>query len=315
MSAHCTMQDKVATYLRERHQAGYKMSVLGSQLRSFAHFADNRGHRGPLTVELALDWARASPSNTRPGVAAGRLAQLRAFAKFCHGRDPRSEIPPAQFFGPYLRRVTPHIYTSREVRSLISAAAECRTVGSLRAHSYATLFGLLASTGLRLSEALALEHRDVDLQQGLLHIRVAKFHKVRYVPLHPTTRHALQRYVRRCQRHISNTATQRFFIGHAGRPLSLRSVQNVFERLREKLGWRSRGGHSSPRIHDLRFTFICRRLERWYAQGLDIDQLMLSLYTYVGHVDVTSTYWYLTATPELMRLAARRAQTVMEGAS
>ena len=314
MSAHFTMQEKVAAYLKERHQAGFTMSVLGSQLRSFARFADSIGHRGPLTVDLALDWARASRS-TRPSAAAGRLAQLQAFARFCHRLDPRSAIPPAQFFGPYYRRVAPHIYSPQEVCSLLSAAARWRPAGCLRAQSYATLFGLLASTGLRLSEALALEHRDIDLKQGLLHIRVAKFHTSRYVPLHATTRCALQRYARRCEIQAPNTTTKRFFVGDEGRPLSLRGVQRAFERLREELRWRSRGGHPAPRIHDLRFTFICRRLERWYAQGVDIDRVMLSLYTYVGKVEVTSTYWYLTATPELMRLAARRSQRVMGGAS
>jgi integrase len=312
MNAHSTMQEKVTTYLQERHQAGFTLSVLGSQLRSFARFADSIGHCGPLTVDLALDWAQAS-RRARASTAAGRLAQLRSFAQFCHRLDPRSEIPPAQFFGPYYRRVSPHIYSPREVRSLLSAAARWRPAGCLRAQSYATLFGLLASTGLRLSEALALEHRDIDLKQGLLHIRVAKFHKSRYVPLHATTRCALQRYARRCEIQASNTTTERFFVGNDGRPLGLRGVQSAFERLREELGWRSRGGHPAPRIHDLRFTFICRRLERWYAQGVDIDRVILSLYTYVGHVDVTSTYWYLTATPELMRLAARRFQRFTAG--
>jgi len=113
---------------------------------------------------------------------------------------------------------------------------------------------------------------------------------------------------------LRNTTTHRFFVSDDGCPLRLRTVQSAFEQLRKRLGWRSRGGHPAPRIHDLRFTFICRRLERWYAQGMEIDRVMLSLYTYVGHVGVSSTYWYLTATPELMRLAARRYQRVAGGA-
>jgi site-specific recombinase XerD len=313
MSARSTMQHKVTTYLEQRRQAGFTLSVSGSQLRSFARFADNIGHRGPLTIDLALDWARASRS-ARPGAVALRLAQLRSFAQFCHRLDPRSEIPPVQLLGQCYRRVTPHIYSPEEVCSLLSAAARWQPAGCVRAQSYATLFGLLAATGLRVSEALALEHRDVDLKQGLLHIREAKFQKSRYVPLHVTTRCALRRYVKRCEIQASDTATQKFFVSDDGCPLSLSSVHYAFARLREELGWRSRGGHPAPRIHDLRFTFICRRLERWYAQGVDIDRVMLSLYTYVGHVEVSSTYWYLTATPELMRLAARRSQRVAGGA-
>jgi integrase len=313
MSAHATMENRVATYLRERRQAGLTLSVSGSQLRSFARFADSIGHRGPLTIGLALDWAQASRS-ARPGAIASRLAQLRSFAQFCHRLDPHSEIPPVQLLSRCYRRVTPHIYSPEEVCSLIDAAARWRPAGCLRAQSYATLFGLLASTGLRVSEALALERRDVDLKQGLLHIREAKFHKSRYVPLHFSTRCALRRYAERREIQSSNTATQRFFVSDNGCPLKLCTVQSVFKRLRERLGWRSRGGHPAPRIHDLRFTFICRRLERWYAQGVEIDRVMLSLYTYVGHVGVSSTYWYLTATPELMRHAARRFQRVSGGA-
>jgi site-specific recombinase XerD len=313
MSADSTMQQKVTAYLEQARQAGLKLSVSGSQLRSFARFADSIGHRGPLTINLALDWAQGARS-TRPGAITSRLAQLRSFAQFCHRLDPRSEIPPAQLLRQCYRRVTPHIYSPEEVCSLLSAAARWPPAGCLRAQSYATLFGLLAATGLRVSEALALEPRDVDLVQGLLHIREAKFHKSRYVPMHVTTRCALRRYSRRREMQVSATATPRFFVSDDGCPLSLRAVQSAFEKLREQLGWRSRGGHPAPRIHDLRFTFICRRLERWYAQGVDIDRVILSLYTYVGHVEVSSTYWYLTATPELMRLAARRFQRVRGGA-
>lgn len=215
MSVHTTMQEKVTTYLQERHQAGFAVSVLGSQLRSFARFADSLGHRGPLTVDLALDWAQGS-RRARPNTAAGRLAQLRPFALFCHRLDPLSQIPPPQFFGQYYRRVTPHIYSPREVSSLLSAAARWRPAGCLRAQSYATLFGLLAATGMRVSEALALEHCDVDLKQGWLHIRVAKFHKSRYVPLHATTRYALQRYAKRRGIQSPNPTPMRFFVNDKG---------------------------------------------------------------------------------------------------
>jgi integrase len=312
MNAHTTMQEKVTTYLQERQQAGFAMRVLGSQLRSFARFAESLGHRGPLTVDLALRWAAQASRRTQANTAAGRLAQLRPFTRFCHKLDPLSEIPPAQFFGRSYRHVTPHIYSARELRSLLAAAAQSRPAGCLRAESYATLFGLLAATGLRLSEALALECRDVDLDQGLLHIREAKFHKSRYVPLHATTTQALRRYAARRAAQAANAST-RFLVADDGRPLPLTTVQSAFKRLRDKLRWHSRGGHPAPRIHDLRFTFICRRLERWYAEGADIDRVILSLYTYVGHVNVTSTYWYLTATPELMRLALRRFRRFAAG--
>jgi integrase len=312
MNAHATIRQRVEAYLKERRQAGLALRVIGSQLKSFARFAEDRGHRGPLTLDLALAWVQAS-RRASPVTAAGRLEQLRPFTQFCHRLDPANVIAPEKFFGPRRGRVTPHIYTPQEIRALMDAAARWGPAGCLRAESYATLFGLLAATGLRLSEALNLERRDVDLKHGVLHIREAKFHKSRYVPLHPTTIRALRRYTRRRDRDALSATTALFFIADQARRLPVPTVRYAFDQLRQKLGWHCRGGHPAPRIHDLRFTFICRRLERWYAQGLDIDRLMLSLYTYVGHVNVTSTYWYLTATPELMRLAARRLQSFKSG--
>lgn len=310
MNTHHTMRQKVDAYLTERRQAGCALRVIGSQLKNFARFAEDLGHRGPLTLDLALGWAQAS-QRARRATAAGRLAQLRPFAQFCHRLDPASAIPPAQFFGRSYRHLTPHIHSPKEIRALLAAAEKWPPAGCLRAESYATLFGLLAATGLRLSEALRLERRDVDLKQGLLHIRETKFYKSRHVPLHSTTVRALQRYASRRDRAVPSATTVRFFLADQGRPLHLRAVQYAFEQLRERLGWHSRGGHPAPRIHDLRFTFICRRLTRWYAEGVDIDRVALSLFTYVGHANVTSTYWYLTATPELMALAARRFQLCM----
>lgn len=313
MSAtHNSVRARVNAYLRERRRAGCALTVIGSQLLSFARFAEERDHRGPLTCALALAWAQQSRRATDK-TAAGRLAQLRPFAKFCHRLDPRNEIPPAQFFGPAYRQRIPHLYSLQEIRSLLAAAACWPPRGCLRADSYATLFGLLAATGLRLSEALGLKCRDVDFTHDLLHIRDGKFHKARYVPLHSSTTSALRHYAMRRDRRIPDPFTPKFFLSDEGRPLSLRTVQSVFERLRERLGWLRGNGRPAPRIHDLRFTFVCRRLERWYAKDFDIDRMILSLCTYVGHVNVTSTYWYLRATPELMRLAAQRFHRAVVG--
>lgn len=306
-----TIRDRVDTYLAERRQAGCNMRIIGSQLRSFARFAEQTGHRGPLTCALTLDWAQASRS---PGqrAAAARLAQLHPFTRFCHRLDPRNEVPPAEFFGPAFRRRAPHIYSAAEIRSLVTTAAQLRTRGPLRTDSISTLFGLLAATGLRVSEALALERRDVNFEGSLLHIREAKFHKMRYVPLHWSTTRALEHYAIRRDRLVTSVACQKFFLTDEGEHLRSAVVEYAFNRVRKQLGWRSRGGHSAPRIHDLRFTFICRRLECWYAQNIDVDRVILSLCTYVGHVNITSTYWYLTATPKLMSLAARRLRRVVD---
>jgi integrase len=307
MSVRGSISQQVEAYLQQRRQAGLSLRVVGSQLRGFARFAQRRHHRGSLTLELIMAWAQGS-ERPGPDTAAARLEQLRPFTRFCHRLDPASAVAPEKLFGRSTRRVVPHIYTPQEVRHLIAAAARWPPAGCLRAHSYATLFALLAATGLRLSEALTLERRDVDMKQALLHIREAKFHKSRYVPLHPTTVRALQRFSQCRDRHAASAASALFFVADEGRPLSISSVRYAFNCLRRRLSWRCRGARPAPRIHDLRFTFICRRLQRWYAQGLDVNPLMLSLCTYVGHVNATSTYWYLTATPELMRHATARFQ-------
>jgi integrase len=299
-----TMRAKVEAYLKERRQSGFKLQTSGSQLKSFVRFAQAHSHRGPLTVELALAWAQAS-RRRKAQTAASRLAQLRPFAQFCHRIDPADKVPPAQFFGRSYSRSTPHVYTLGEIRSLIDAAARWSS-SELRAASYATIFGLLAATGMRLSEVIGLQREDVDLKQGVLTIRETKFYASRYVPLHPSTVHALKCYIRRRDRDPLSAHAQRFFVAEHARVVTRDAVQYVFRQLRQRLKWRCRGTRRAPRIHDLRFAFICRRIERWYAQGVDVDQRMLALSTYVGHATASGTYWYLTATPRLMALAAGR---------
>jgi integrase len=302
----------VQAYLTDRRHAGFALLIEGLQLERFACFADRGGHRGPLTVKLAVQWATAS-RRSKPLTAARRLEVLRPFFRYCQQFDPATEIPPPRLFGPGHRRLTPHIYTDEEIRSLLIAAAHLHPAGGLRGASCATIFGLIAATGLRISEATGLKCEDVDLERGLLRIRHTKFGKSRWVPLHPTTIRALQRYTKRRAAERLSAATDAFFIFDYGRPALTRSVEYAFKLLRRRLKWRSRGGHPVPRIHDLRHGFVCRRLQRWYEEGLDIDRNILSLSTYVGHTKVTDTYWYVTATPELLALAARRFELAHGG--
>lgn len=299
-AAEDTIRSKVSTYLTERRQAGFRLKHQGTQLLNFARFAERRRYRGPMTTELAIAWAQAAH---RPCTVAARYERLRAFAKFWNQRDPANHLLLAGVFGKSYPRVRPHIYTLKEIRDLIDAALHWPTT-RLRAAMYATVLGLLASTGLRLSEALKLRYEDVDLEEGVLTIRESKG-KSRYVPLHPSTMHALDHYAKR-HPHKPTAAPIKHFFSIDGRPLSIHTMDSVFRKLRCNLGWRCRGDRSHPRIHDLRFTFICRRVERWYAENRDVNHLMLSLSTYVGHINPSATYWYLTTTPKLMSLAARR---------
>lgn len=307
MNSHSTMRTRVQAYIAERRAGGFALSIDEHQLLSFARFAEKDRYRGALTVRLASRWALASKGQRRL-TAARRIEVLRGFARYCQTFDPATEIPPRALFGPAHRRLAPHIFTERELSSLVTAAAGLGPPGGLRGPTCATIFGLIASTGLRISEATGLRRPDVDLDQGLLRIQNTKFGKSRLVPLHPTSVQALRRYLLRRERDPAARSTEPFFVFDRGRPATTRNVEYAFGKLRQRLGWRCRGQLRYPRIHDIRHTFATRRLERWYRAGIDIDRDILALSTYLGHAKVTDTYWYVTATPELMALAARRAE-------
>lgn len=305
MSGSRTLSARVDAYLADRHQAGFQLRTEGQQLKGFAGFAHRVGHRGPLTVKLAMRWANDSRGH-RLLTAARRIETLRPFAAYCQQFDPDTEVPPRGLFGRAHRRLTPHIFTAQEIASLLAACRKLHPAGGLRGASCAAIFGLIASSGLRISEATHLKRADVGLRARRLLVREGKYHKSRWVALHPTTAAALRRYARRRDRDTFAKGSDAFFIFDRGRPASRRAVHWAFRVLRAKLQWRSRGGHPLPRIHDLRHGFICHRLEDWYAKGVQIDRHILSLSTYVGHAKITDTYWYVTATPQLLALAAER---------
>jgi len=309
-----TMVSLVEKYLTARRQMGFALEIAGKQLLAFARFADQDGHRGPLTAELMVRWAE-SARQARPLTAARRLEVLGPFAKHRAQFEGTTEIVPPRFFGPAHRRLVPHIYTEQEIRALLKATDHLLPADGLRPLTYRTLFGLLAATGLRISEALHLTPQDVDLKHELLTIRETKFRKSRLVPLHSTTAAALARYTAARQRKLRHQEIAAFFVSDRGEPLVNRTAHNTFEKLRASLGWVARGGHPSPRIHDMRHSFICRVLLRAYRQQQPIDKMIDALATYVGHAKVSDTYWYVTATPELMSVAARRFAHFAEGGS
>lgn len=301
-------------YLTSKRRLGFDLKSAGRQLLNFARFADQAGHRGPLTEDIVASWARSAPHQA-PITWARRLEIVRPFAKYLQQFDIATEIPAVNLFGRAHRRLTPHIYADQEIRDLLAAAAALPSTEGLRAATYKTLFGLLAATGLRVSEALKMRRTDVDFDRGLLTIRDTKFRKSRLVPLHPTVTRALENYATLRDRHWPVALSDHFFISVRGTGVSLAAVEYVFAALRSQLGWIARGNHPAPRIHDLRHTFICRRVLLWYQQGVDVDNTMIMLSTYVGHAKVTDTYWYLTGIPELMMLAVQRFEHFSEGAS
>ena len=301
-----SMTAKVEQYLAFRRGLGYKLRIEGRLLEQFAHYADRTGHRGPLTVELALRWARL-PREADQLYWARRLEIVRCFARHLAAVEPATQVPPRHLLGTAHRRTTPHIYSNSEVAALITAAQQLHPANGLRPRTHATLIGLLACAGLRISEALRLQRSDVDFHRGAVTIWETKFGMSRIVPLHPTATHALAMYARDRDRLISKAPCNHFFVSDWGERLPYSTVRTVFRKLCD--GLRIKGLVRRPRLHDLRHTFACRRVERWYDAGVHLPHAVSALSVYLGHAKVSDTYWYLTATPDLMARAAARFES------
>ena len=269
MSAATTLNARVERYLVERRRLGFELGSPAYVLRSFARHVTAVRHRGPLTVEIMSEWARRdSRGGHDPRTWARRLKRLRSFTRWLQQFEPRTEVPDDAIFGRLPERLAPHIYSEQEIVDLLAAARRLGPTLGLRGVVFETLFGLIACSGLRVSEALALRNVDVDLKHGMFTVHQTKFAKSRQVPMHLSTVEALRRY--RCLRDLSGESPQEdapFFVGTRGRrrglPLGQRQVDRVFAKLRQQLGWRNRGAHQAPRIHDLRHTFVVCRILLW----------------------------------------------------
>jgi integrase len=295
----------VEEYLSFRRGLGFDLGSAACHLRSFARYAEQVGHRGPITVDLATQWALRSRSR-EPAQAARRLAMIRIFASHRALIDPATEIPPRGLLGRPPRRRQAHIYSDAEIRSLLQQASRMLPRGGLCPKTYVAFFALLLSTGLRLSEACRLTCADVDLHRGLLTVRETKFRKSRYVPLHPSSTRALTQYAADRDAVVPSGPSSFFFRTQRAPSLKPSAVHKAFGCIRRRLGWTAQGRACRPRIHDMRHTFAVRRLLRWYEEGVDIGQKILALSTYLGHAKVTDTYWYLTGVPELLEIASQR---------
>ena len=301
----------VDDYLARRRGLGFKLTDVGRDLHQFVHFAEREGVAS-VTIELALRWAML-PSSASPAHWARRLGIVRQFARYYRALDPRTEIPPAQLLPYRYVRPSPYVYRDEEIAALIDASARLPSPTGLRAATYATLFGLLAVSGMRIGEPLALDRADVDLAGGSLSIRGAKFGKSRWLPLHPSTTARLARYAERRDRLYPAPPTPSFFLSEQGTRLTTWSVRATFVTLSQQIGLRAPKDHHGPRLHDLRHRFAIRTLLDWYRSGADVEQRLPQLAAYLGHAHVGDTYWYLSATPELLALAARRLEARCSG--
>lgn len=305
MSRKLTMTCHAKRYLAHRRALGFALEGPGRLLLDFARFADQPQHRGPLTTDLALRWATLRP-DAAPRYQAHRLSAVRGFARYLSARDERTEIPPAQLLGPCVIRIQPHIYSDSQLRQVIAAAASLPAPYPLRPRTYSVLLGLLSCTGLRISEALNLARKDVDLKQGILRIEKTKFQKSRLVPLHPSATKSMHGYARIRDRDPLAQRSDDFFVAGEGRAPHRATVNRTFRSLCDDLGLVGNGAWPKPRIHDLRHTFACRRIMAWYEQGVEINHAIAALSTYLGHASVANTYWYLTGVPQLMGIAGDR---------
>ena len=297
------LRDAIDDYLQLRRSLGFTLTQAAQWLQDFATFMEQQ-QASLITTELALQWARR-PSRAQPSTWAKRLMVLRQFARFHQTTEPRTEVPPDGLLPHQPKRAKPYLYTDEEIVCLMQAAASFE---GLRGRSYACLFGLLAVTGLRISEALALKQANVDLQQGVLTICKTKFGKSRLVPLHPSTQAALLVYAQYRDDRLRGIITEHFFSSLKGRPLNASTVRYTFRRLCRQIGLHGSPASDQPKLHHFRHRFATQTLVQWSQASANIEQQLPILSTFLGHSRVADTYWYLSAHPELIRQAVKQLE-------
>lgn len=310
-------QKRLADYLDLRRGLGFELGREETRLRHFIVFlASKRASR--ITINLAVEFATGSDQRSR-NTKAAYLSAVRGFAQYLVGIDVETEVPPVALLPQDHHRPPPYIYSDEEIRRVLSAALTHPSGEqyALKPRTLHCVIGLLAVTGMRLGEALALKSDDIDWSEEILTIRHAKFQKTRLIPLHRSTLGQLQAYAKRRDKYLADRALKRpitsFFVTTHGTPCSNSYVDAPFRDLSRRIGLRAAGARKGPRIHDLRHRFAVTTLLRWYRNGENVEPLLPVLSTYLGHVHVSGTYWYLTCTPELMAAAGRRLEARWKG--
>jgi integrase len=300
------LEQALKDYIAIRRGLGFQLRLPAGYLRNFVAFLQAEG-ASHITTELALRWA-IQPAKAQPSTWAWRLGIVRRFATWHNATEPRTEIPPEGILSHRYQRKTPHIYSDEEIEKLLRRAEQLPSSKALRAHTYMTLFGLLAVSGMRVNEAVGLDRQDVDLDHGILTIRRTKFGKSRHVPVHTSTVDALKKYAETRDRVFSAPSTHAFFLSERGTRITDCMARYTFAKLSQQLGLRAmaKGHGRGPRLHDMRHRFAACTLINWYRAGLDVERELPKLTTYLGHVHVNETYWYLEAVPELLQLATDR---------
>ena len=300
------MNRDLARYVDQQRSLGFKFRVQHILLRGYVAFAEERDDRHIKSARV-LAWAARAPS---PEQRRNRLLTVRRFALAMHAENPRHQVPAADALGHAVaKRRLPYIYGADEIARLLRAAAALQPAGSIRPKMYATLFGLLAATGMRIAEALALQLDDVTAD-GLV-VRETKFQKSRLLPLHTTARQALDGYL--VARRSLTTLDRALFVSVADGALPYNTARRIFLQLLDRINLRGAHSGRDPRIHDLRHTFAVRSLEQCRHDRAAVSRHLVALSTYLGHAHVTDTYWYLQATPVLMGQIAEAGEALLQG--
>jgi integrase len=300
------LPEAIEDYILLRQSLGLKFVAGARELRHFASFLEKKCATH-VTIALALEWATKSPK-AFPMAGAKRIAFVRGFTRHWSATDPRTQIPPESMLPFRPNRAHPYLYSEEEIERLLIAARQMIPRGGLRGRTYYCVLGLLAVTGLRISEVVNLKRPDVDFDESVLVVRKSKFGRTRLVPIHPSTSAELTDYAVARDELFPRPATDAFFLNEDGRPLLEGTVQARFRELSRKTGLRTPDAARGPRLHDFRHRFAIHTLTRWYRDGQDIERLLPVLSTFLGHVKVSCTYWYISVEPELMGAATRRLE-------
>jgi len=301
------LENHLERYLELRRALGFEMRVEGRLLRDFLTFLQRRTLAEPLVAQAAVEWASSRGGSK---YQAGRLSMARCFLVHLRAHLPGIQVPATAMI-PSGVRPTPYIYSETQIAALMREASALKPAGSLRPHTYATLIGLLASCGLRPGEAVRLRDADVETEATppRLVIRETKFRKTRLVPVDSSTADALRSYASMRKRLGYDDLTPTFFVSESGAPLAYSTVGATFLDIVRRLGIHGMVRSHGPNLRCLRHTFAVRRLLHWYSQGMDVNKLLPQLSVYLGHAKPQNTYWYLTATPELLRKAGTRFES------
>jgi integrase len=305
------LQAAIGDYLVLRRGLGFKLKKHSRLLEEFALFLE-KADESRITSRTALQWATL-PQNIQPAEWATRLSVVRGFARYWSATDATTEIPPEGLLPYRPRRARPYLYSDEQIQQLLETAKNMSTTHSLQPCTYHCLIGLLAVTGLRISEALNLRSTDVDWSEGILTIRDSKFGKSRLIPLHASTLKVMSDYGSRRDRLFASRKTPYFFCSRYDGRLDPGQVRRVFYTISRQIGIRGVTASHGPRLHDFRHRFAIQTLLRWQHDGEDVRRRLPVLSTYLGHGHVTDTYWYVSSTPELMASVGHQLERRWEG--